>query len=278
MWKLEKPVRAAGPTYATCISRVNAGLKARLDAVKQDIVDASNAFETAADTASLHTLPHPSLVGGDITKTEMVAVYTDRFAKKGSAGRHIYDELFTAPRHGRCPLCGERSVSTLDHHLPKAHYIALAVAPLNLVPACFDCNRAKLEMVPQCSEEETLHPYFDDVENELWVKALVLQMAPAALRFFVEPPDNWDILKSDRVRHHFKTLRLAALYAAVSAEELSNIRYELSGLYDKGGTEFVREHLLDRAESCRRNHVNSWQTATYAAISNDAWFCGGGFA
>jgi hypothetical protein len=279
MWKLDRPINSAGSTYLACVSRVrNAGLKARLEAVEQDVIDASDAFEVAAATAALHTLAHTALVGGDITKVEMSAVYTYRFAKKGAPGRAIYDELMAAPAHGRCPLCGQRSVTTLDHHLPKAHFPALAVAPLNLVPACADCNKAKIDAVPHSSAEETLHPYFDEVENDLWLKASVLEIAPAALRFYVAPHKSWDNVTTARVRHHFKLLKLSDLYATQGAEELLSIRHELANLYAKAGADVVKDQLADRAESCRRARINSWRTASYEALSANDWFCEGGFA
>jgi hypothetical protein len=189
MWKLEKPTRTARHAYTTCINRVqNAGLRARLELIENDIVAAATAFEAAAIATTLHTLQRADDVSGQVTKDEMSAIYTGRMAKKGAPGRIIYDELMATPAHGRCPLCGHRQVSTLDHHLPKARYPALAVAPLNLVPSCMDCNKAKTNTFPLASEDETLHPYFDDIEDDPWLSADVIQTAPAALRFYVAPP------------------------------------------------------------------------------------------
>jgi hypothetical protein len=163
-----------------------------------------------------------------VTADEMSAIYTGRMAKKGGPGRSIYDELMATPAHGRCPLCGHRQVSTLDHHLPKAHYPALAVAPVNLVPSCMDCNKAKTNTFPLASEDETLHPYFDDIEDDPWLRADVIHTAPAALRFYVDPPAEWDDTITARVRLHFKIIGLGALYAAQAAEEMLNIRHYLS--------------------------------------------------
>jgi hypothetical protein len=278
MWKLERPVIDAGSTYRTCISRVkNALLKVRLEAMEPRVIEASTAFEAAAATATLHTLARSALVGR-VTSAEMSDVYTYRLAKKGAAGRAIYDELMAAPAHGRCPLCGQQFVSTLDHHLPKAYYPALAVAPLNLVPACADCNKAKIDAVPRNSTDETLHPYFHDVENDLWLKASVVEAEPAALRFYVERHEDWDDVMTARVLRHFKMLGLARLYAAQAAEELLSIRHELTGLFEEAGVVAVREQLFDRAASCRHARVNSWRTATYEALWNNDWFCEGGFA
>ncbi|TRO62490.1 HNH endonuclease [Streptomyces sp. IB201691-2A2] len=215
-----------------------------------------------------------------MTKKEMTDVYTDRMAKKKAPGRVIYDDLILAPAHGICPLCAQRPVSTLDHHLPKADYWALAVDPLNLVPACADCNKTKLDIAAQTAGDETLHPYFDNVEGDEWLRAAVIESAPAAVTFFVDAPQAWDPILRQRMNTHFRVFELAALYACQAADEIFNINFHLTQLYDAsavGGLERVRAHLVEQAESRRNAHVNSWQTATYDALASSSWFCGGGF-
>lgn len=278
MRKLEKPKDNPVQVFRKCISRVrNADLKARLTLVEADVVAAAGEYEVAASTVMLHTLvPHVS-VGGVVTAGEMSMVYTQRMVGMKAPGRAIYDKLIAAPAHGRCPLCGQRTVSTLDHHLPKDQYPALVVVPGNLVPACADCNKAKTNVVPQTGEEETLHPYFDNVENEQWLYAEVIEESPAALRFFVTPPIQWSDSLAARVRHHFKLFKLAALYASHAGEELTNIRHILSVLFAKAGYEGVKNHLWDSAASREAAHVNSWQTAMYKALADSDWYCAGGF-
>jgi 5-methylcytosine-specific restriction endonuclease McrA len=144
----------------------------KLEAIEDIIVDTSDTFELAAMATQLHTLPHMNNIGGQVSTREMASLYDRRFARKGSAGRPIYDAIFAAAP--RCPLCGHGTVSTLDHHLPKAHYPALAVAPLNLVPACADCNKNKIDITPMAGADGTIHPYFDDIEDDLWLVAEVL--------------------------------------------------------------------------------------------------------
>lgn len=278
MRKLQKPNDDPAAVFLTCISHVSdAGLKRRLTSVETDVAAAAEAFETAASNAALHTVPTHVNIRGVVSKDEMSDVYDLRMARTGTPGRPIYDKLLAAPANDRCPLCGQRTVSTLDHHLPKAHYPALAVVPSNLVPACFDCNKAKGHVLRLVAGEQTLHPYFDDVEGDRWLYAEVVQGPPAALRFFVRPPADWDLLKSQRVRFHFNVFKLANLYASHAAEELQNIRYSLTGLFAQAGLEAVRVHLAGESISRRAAHTNSWQTAMYNALEVSDWFCGGGF-
>ena len=278
MIKLDRPIQEADDVFTTCISRVrDAQLKARLEGVKQAVVDASAEFDDAATHTRLHQIAPQGLVGGVVTQSEMEAVYTQRMARKGAPGRDIYDALFTSAPQGKCPLCGHRTVSTLDHHLPKAHYPALAVAPLNLVPACSDCNKSKLAGVPANANEETLHPYFDDIDDDRWLVAEVVHTHPAALRFSVGVPVHWSPMLAARVGWHFQVLGLGRLYSAEAADELLNIRHQLRSLHASGGVALVQIELQERAESCQEARRNGWRAATYEAFANSDWFCHGGF-
>jgi len=282
MRKLPKPLDDAGDVFLTCISRIrnnvkNNYLKDRLDLVKLNIVSAAVEFESAASTNILHTLMPQDDINGIVTKQEMIDVYTQRMVKKDSAGRQIYDKLLATSAHNLCPLCGQRTVSTLDHHLPKALYPALAVVPTNLIPACWDCNNAKLEAKPSNSENETIHPYFDDVETDLWLYATVIEDSPPVLRFFVNPPANCDEIKAKRLKYHFQIFKLSRLYTSHAASELSNIQHSLTKLFSKVGDKGVKDYLREEASSREKVYINSWQTAMYKALSNSDWYCLGGF-
>lgn len=278
MIKLDRPNRDAGGVFTTCISRVrNELLKARLEAVTQAVVDASSEFDDAATHTRLHQIARQEMVGGLVTQAEMEAVYTQRMAKKGAPGRDVYDALLTSAPQGKCPLCGWGAVSTLDHHLPKAHYPALAVAPLNLVPACSDCNKAKLAALPASASEETLHPYFDDIDGDRWLIAEVIHVRPAALQFFVQAPAHWGDVLRLRVEGHFRTFGLGRLYSSQAADELSSIRHQVGTLHASGGAALVQLELRARAESCQQAQRNGWRTATYHALADSDWFCDRGF-
>ncbi len=167
MKKLLKPNDSALDVFNACIDRVrDEDLKRRLIACSQEIEDSSIEFDAKVSIAQLHTILPKDNVATVVTVDEMKVVYTSRMAKKLAPGRIYYDKLMSLPDHGRCPLCSQRVVSTLDHHLPKAHFPSLAVSPFNLIPACQDCNKTKSEDIPICSEEETLHPYYDDVGSD----------------------------------------------------------------------------------------------------------------
>jgi len=277
MLKLERPTNSALDTFILSISKVrNTDLSNRLVAAA-DVIAAESAFYDAAGTLqNLHLVQRMAPVVA-VTKDEMEAVYTQRMAGLKGPGRPIYDEIFASAPNGRCPLCGHRNVMTLDHHLPKAHYPALAVAPLNLVPSCSDCNKAKLAGFPTTPEEVGIHPYYDDVDNETWLVASVMSTSPSALLFDVQNVVAWDPILMQRVRNHFQSLALSSLYASQAADELLNIKYSLSQVHIAGGMDAVREELTMKAISCRHARPNGWRTAAYSAWATDDWFCNSGF-
>lgn len=278
MRPLPKPGTDAGDFFSTCLSRIkDPDLKARLTAVKAQIVAAASGFDAAVEATQLHRLSPHTGVGHHVTTEEMVNVYTSRMAKQGAPGREVYDQLLTSPPQGQCPLCGQRDVASLDHHLPKMHFPQLAVVPTNLIPACSNCNRVKLSQRPLTPEEETLHPYFDQVHTERWLSALVAQSQPAAVAFQVVKPPGWSMLTYQRMQHHFATFELAPLYAAHAAVELNNMRFGLTELFAIGGAQAVKQHLELHASSCRHAQLNSWQTALYSALAADTWFHAGEF-
>ncbi|HHY2675697.1 TPA: HNH endonuclease [Bacillus toyonensis] len=273
MRKLQKPTDLPLDVLLTCISNYeNKDLTKRIKSIGHKIVEDSEVFEQKVKSKELHTLEPYDGILGIVTTQEMKNVYNDKLVKKGQPGRDIYDRILNAPKLKKCPLCGIRVVSTLDHHLPKAKYPALAVTPINLIPSCFDCNKTKTSTRPLTAEEETLHPYFDNVEDDLWLKAEVIHQFPVGFKFSVEQPYNWDDLKYKRVKKHFKTYELGPLYSIFAAEEYSIRDLTLNRIFDKSGSKELRLQLEDYAESAEKVHLNSWQSAMYRALEKSEWY------
>lgn len=278
MRELPRPTDDVAAVYELCISKVkNRRLRGRLAQVQRYVVSASKRLSSLGARGAFHTMRPTTRVGRSVSKEEMSAVYEQRMARKGAPGRPVYDRLLMASPDMRCPLCGQRVVSTLDHYMPRKFFPALSVVPINLVPACSDCNKLKLAGIAADANEQLLHPYFDNVDAAQWLHARVDESSPASLEFSVRPPDGWSKVTIARVRHHFSVLKLGSLYRSHAAAELSNIKYSVSSLFQKAGSNAVRDHLTTEAESRRRAQLNSWQTAMYFALAASTWYCEGGF-
>jgi HNH endonuclease len=278
MRSVERPQFGTEQTYTLCISKVQDDeLRQRLVDVTADIVDAAEEYAGHAMDEELYLVPQTNGVAGLVTTEEMVAVYNYRMAGKGGPGRSIYDALKLLPNFGICPYCDHGLVSTLDHILPKISFPALAVTPDNLVGACKDCNKAKLASLPTCGEDAALHPYFDDISEELWLGAKVVESDVAAVVFHVVPVGAWSDILNARIKNHFRTLGLGPLYASQAAREISGQRKDMIRLFEARGENGVREELRYKSESWEEYGANCWQAAAFRALSESDWYCGGGF-
>jgi 5-methylcytosine-specific restriction endonuclease McrA len=275
MHPLRPPKYGAKVVFTACLRQVaDKNLRRQLTAICEKIAQYDKRYRTAGRKAELYKLPTHDKVG-KVSREEMIKVYTGRMAKKKASGRLYYDKLMASTPQGRCPLCGQRTVSTLDHHLPKTEYPALVVTPYNLIPACGDCNKVKLNALAATPDEQTLHPYFDNIENTVWLKAAIIQARPAAARFFVDT-SVLPAKMAKRTEHHFKSFRLGPLYASHAADEIVGISHRLSDLLKVGTASAVKAHLKAEAASRVKAKKNSWQAALYTALAADDWFCQGG--
>ena len=278
MWCVDRPQFDAAETFAACIGRVREhDLRRRLEAIADHVAIEAAAYAEHAEAAELHLVVQTDDVAGTVTTDEMVDVYDQRMAGKKGPGRHIYDAIKLLPKHGICPFCDHRPVSTLDHVLPKRLFPTLAVTPDNLVGSCADCNKTKLTFAPTVAEEVLLHPYFDYVEGERWLTARVIEGPVAAVIFRTQAVITWPNTLNERVRQQFRMLGLASLYGAQAAREISAQAYLLGKIYDGRGAVAVRHELAGQAATREAVRLNSWQAATYRALSECDWFCDGGF-
>ena len=115
MWTVRVPQLDPGQTFETCIGGMrDAELQQRLQSAIPLITQASVDYEVAAKSNLFHTIA-PGNDVGFVSAKEMSRLYDRRMVPMSSPGRAVYDQLLSAPRHGICPLCGVRTVSTLDH-------------------------------------------------------------------------------------------------------------------------------------------------------------------
>ncbi len=278
MRSLPKPTDDARTTFELCANNVqNEDFSTRLHSVSAVIESAEADYDVQGEKGSLFTIAETVSVAGIITKKEMENLYTGTFSRQRSKVRPIYDKIKSAPRNGICPLCSQRVVTQLDHYLPKTRHPALAVTPINLVPSCSDCNKEKLALQPTTASKQILHPYFDEVDDEIWLSARVVESAPPAIVFSATPPNTWSTVKYDRVRYHFETLCLGSLYSSNAGAELINIHFSLMRVAERGGVGGLKTHLAEQAEDRQTVEKNSWQAAMYDALRKSNWFCEVGY-
>lgn len=277
MRKINKPAFRAALVYPLCLTTVrDSGLRGRLAGCQTLINDAETEFEAKITKGQIYTIARETVVNGNVTDKELKNVYTAQMVQ--AKGRVYYDQLLIAAPRGLCPLCSHREATTLDHYLPKSKYPRLSIVPINLIPSCKDCNTGKLADYPIGPNDETLHPYYDNIENVLWLNAIVNKTTPVSLSFNVKPPASWDTLLTNRVISHLDCFNLNILYATQAARRLSGMKYNLEKIFSSGAAQAgIEKYLADEVASNAAVNLNSWETAMFKALSEDDWFCSTGF-
>lgn len=277
MRTLPKPINSAETVFIDCINVIRSrDLKARMLACKPLINKAEKEFEEKIVKCEAHLISQELTVNGNVTSGELANLYTARMVSH-EVGRIHYNSILLSAKKGLCPLCSHRDVSTLDHYLPKSLYPRLSVVPINLIPACQKCNTDKSSDYPTSPETHRLHPYFDNIENDKWLIASVNYSNPISVTFSVGWAKGWNLLMYSRVSRHFDFFELNTLYATQAGRELSGIKHQLSNVFQSGGIQSLRTYLIECSTSRAIDNLNSWQSALYAGLAANDWFCSGGF-
>ncbi|WP_320426676.1 hypothetical protein [Roseateles agri] len=264
--------------YADCVAGLsNAALSAKFSAATQAVKDEADLYAVRAAASELHLFQAAAwgdgdqLVLQDLTKSEFVGLYDGQMSSTNGNGRNHYDRL-RMTELGICPFCGFGHVSTLDHFASKARYPAFSVLPINLVPACADCNKGK-GSAPIEAGSAMPHPYFEEsrIESDTWLFCDVLQTQPVTTSYRAETPAHWPAALSGRVQRYFSELELAGRYAVQSASHLANIKAFLRKLMP----DELQWYLSRKAVGFP--YPNTWEAALYAGLLRSPWFMQEGY-
>ncbi|RDS89090.1 hypothetical protein DL347_21075 [Pseudomonas fluorescens] len=278
MKRLRPPVMRASDTVQACVAGITIPERAlALTEALPTIQSCEAEYLQLGPAGQLYRiLPSPGVTSA-IDAALMGVIYKNHFARQGSPSRALYDRIKMAPEFGLCPMCGQRIVATVDHYLPQSRFPTLNLTPANLIPACSDCNKRKLASVPSRAEDQTLHPYFDDLGNERWLIADIQPSMPPTVSFGIRAAGTWGEVLTARVRNHFDVMGLANLFVAQAASELADMSYGLEQIGATAGPLGIRQHLEIQFWSCQARDANSWKTALYEGLRNSDWFCEEGY-
>lgn len=208
----------------------------------------------------------------ELTIENIKKLYPSYFAKDKKPARGIYDAIKNEAS-GACPFCGGLGFpENLDHYLPKRQFSQFSLLPLNLVPACRDCNMgAKGQAYAVNAEEQTIHPYertphfFDDQ----WIYARYETTQgdeTSAFIYYVKPPENWSDSDKNRVRFHFDTFDIGRKYAVRAAQELPFIFSQIQALSRKGASYNDIKESLFLPVINSSPFLNQWKRCMYEAL------------
>ena len=260
-------------------------LRSRLIHIKPLLIEAEKKYigyrKKLYDLEESHIIDLPVGVQLDnamksyVDTNEMDKVYTEFFVgspEVEKVGRVVYDSIISSADYNICPYCSDRKVMTLDHYLPKSKFALFAVTPLNLLPSCSDCNKVKLNKFDPNQEDMLIHPYFEDLSTENWLKCDVVEKKwPITFKYGVRDDIKNLILKA-RLEAQFSTLKLNLLYADNATREFMHRITSIIKEYKSNPSKNAFYFFDDNKTSYGDINQNSWQTKMFEALMNSTWF------
>ncbi|MEI8644086.1 hypothetical protein P4S60_00190 [Pseudoalteromonas sp. Hal040] len=288
MIKLEPIKETVSECFDLCVSDIAPNkhyYRNRLEQDKIFLLGQSSTYKMRSRAKELHFFIAMPIARGEcvlpirgcqLTKNELVDLYKNYFSKKGTRARAVYDKIFISSKE-QCSMCLVGTVSSLDHYLPKSRYPALSIEPLNLIPACNDCNRGKGTSVFSKKEDHFLHPYFSEEKfyNENWLCAEVIEEVPVRLRYYVNPPRSWSVDDIALIEEHFHSFKLAVKFSTFVSSHLLTAVDNVDRAINKykRTPKGIKEDFLESAKS--RPNKNSPVRVMFEALSRSHWFCSG---
>lgn len=229
MISLPRPVPPYEDVLELCEQGItgNNELKGKFQNSKTHLLSASSNYEDLAAEDNLCSLApvenESENIVGDLSRDDLTKVYSQYFVPEGKPAREVYSAIMFAA-NGRCTYCGGiGEPKNLDHYLPKTHFPQFSVLPLNLIPACRDCNMdGKATAYAETQSEQIIHPYLDHAcfFNEQWLYARYIESVgsePAVIEYYVEAPESWSAVNKERVKAHFDSFNLLDRFSREAA-------------------------------------------------------------
>lgn len=274
MKKIKKPQNNINTILSNCTERMQNSRRYKIEKVKSTIIKQTEMYDTLASEGKLFSISEHDMVDSIADKADMEALYTQKFVPKTEPNRDYYNQLMLLAPSGKCPYCQQNIANNLDHFLPKAKYVTYTVTPYNLVPSCSDCNRDKSASTFNSYLEQPFHPYYDDFDDSLWLKAKLIENVPISFQFYADPPATLSQEKIDRIKLSFseKGFALNNIYKVHAPELYSTCFHRIKILFDKGGKDLAISRLKENIEDEQSNSVNSWKAAMYQAMIDSEWY------
>lgn len=233
-------------------------------------------YEEKVEQISLFEIDKITSIGSIDLKKILVNFYESRLLKKDLKARHFYDNLLISVENNECPYCTIREVSTVDHFLPKSEYPLYAIAPLNLIPCCSDCNKLKLDWYPTSVENQLFHPYFDNVESDVWIRAKLIDSEPIYFVFEVIKPSNWNEIQFERAKYYFELYQLNKLFSSNANKVMREFQILFRRLINQDpSSSSLLAFLNENYESYLGVGKLYWKTILFDELRTNQWFLNG---
>lgn len=212
-------------------------------------------------------------------KEYMNNTYSNRFSSSNKSYKDsyvFYRELRSAVEV--CPYCNyfTRTVRQLDHYLPKSIFPSFAITANNLVPICKDCNEDKDNYYSIKKEGMLLHPYYDNVANDIlqFLKCKVIEDFNIGFEFYIEMLEGWDEDTYKRVKFHFEKFKLNKLYQADFIADFTDfVGYidEIKSLFSVLNKEMIEKLVQGKVDAIKKQGNKPWSYAGFKSILENNW-------
>lgn len=272
MRKVNKPKYNVKSIVCDCAKTIrDTNKKERLITASDEIQNKSDEYDSLAEKQSLSEIAPHNMVTNKVSKEDMTWLYEHKFVAQADVRAMYYDKIFVST-NGICPVCCLGQVGNLDHYLPKSLYPTYAVTPYNLIPICRDCNYTKNDRNFDKISDATLHPYYDNADDIIWLKAkLIIKDGGLVASYFVDEnicTENKLLLQ--RCVIHFKIYKLNNRFAIEAAREISEKQRRWKTNLEKWGKEEFLNSINEEIADLEIMHKNSWKAALYRALAEDA--------
>lgn len=163
------------------------------------------------------------------SKKDRLDLYSNRMVGPNSSGYKYYRSAVRSGR-GLCAFCFARAAVEADHYIPKEIWSELCFMPVNLLPICSKCNRAKGEWFSFDRSKQFLHSYFEAIDDVEWVHAYVVDGRPVPEFQIASRCD--DGLLGERIEWQAERLSLPSVYKEFAGRRLRELRIAI--YYDYG--------------------------------------------
>ncbi|WP_313578227.1 HNH endonuclease [Chishuiella sp.] len=152
-----------------------------------------------------------------------------------------------------CQYCTINSCNTLDHIVPKEEYSEFAVNPLNLLPACSECNSYKGKYWKKGGNRLFLNLYTDILPDEQYLFVdLIFNTNQIEIKFKLENINGINSTLFNLICSHYSKLNLLNRFNTNSNEIISELIYQIKSFKNKLSILDIKESILDQIKSNKK--------------------------
>lgn len=280
MKKIDQPAAKVEEIIDTCLRSLRKPAEqALLTSLKPYLLNKEEEYFSQGGQGTLHSLREA--LTNACQKAFLKKLYTDKLAHKDGCCRAFYDKI-KVQAADTCPYCEVGRITTLDHFLPKCEHPTFSITPINLVPACSDCNHLKHDKCPTTSSDAFVHPYFEDTEQDIWLRAN-LNFERGIVYYTARPSPTFSMEMRKKISNTFYRLQLYSLYNIKGNSHLSYLKGFLESHFKlippiailRG--KLISQYLRSVYQAHCRIAMNSWETVLYRMLCSTPGYYNGGY-